>query len=704
MTVVLLGVTDAMKHNIRKYALKDLVRKEIGFRIILCVALLFLWISASLGYSIYGQIKRLKEQLDTSSKEITSFVISQRLVYNPTAIQLFVKEYNDTHKAIYLKVFNKNTSVDQKKLAYCFPFGWLYMAPLVKLNEQFGYFTISGSYLNNQYIVGTVLTNTEFALVFMLIMMIVLLPLIKKIPNKIFIDPVEKLIKAVHREITKGSVSESFYEAIEIQSLKNDIDKLLVEIEEKTKVKTHINVARQIAHDMRSPIAAIKTAISSMSDIQESKRIMIRKASTRLNDLANNLLLYEREAKNNATHSEVDKCEYFPELLFVVIDSILSEKRYEYSGRNIEFKYRLFGCTYQAFANISLTIFGRIISNLINNSVESIADIGKVTLTLSSDNISHKIIIEDDGKGIPEDLVNEVTKKGFSYEKESGFGMGLSYANAQIKKMQGSMEIESELNIGTRVKLNLPKASIPSWFCQGMRLKKNNVVAVLDDDESIHATWKERMAKFPSIKIIDFFSAHEFFRSVNLGRLKIDLLLTDYELLGSYKNGLDIIEEFSKQKKAILVTSCHEDKRIRDECIRIKAKIIPKQCVHHIPISIVDFEENNDKYVFIDNDELTREVWILAANEANKDLTVFSSSEEFNENRSEFDSNTTIYIDSDLSSGMRGEEYARKLFHEGFTKIYLTTGFPRNEFTNMDWIVDVIGKEPPFYTEDLANG
>jgi signal transduction histidine kinase len=48
------------------------------------------------------------------------------------------------------------------------------------------------------------------------------------------------------------------------------------------------NIAEQVAHDIRSPLAAINTAVSDVSSIPENKRIMIRNASKRINDSANN--------------------------------------------------------------------------------------------------------------------------------------------------------------------------------------------------------------------------------------------------------------------------------------------------------------------------------------------------------------------------------------------------------------------------------
>jgi hypothetical protein len=56
----------------------------------------------------------------------------------------------------------------------------------------------------------------------------------------------------------------------------------------------------------------------------------------------------------------------------------------------------------------------------------------------------------------------------------------------------------------------------------------------------------------------------------------------------------------------------------------------------------------------------------------------------------------TIYIDSNLGEGIKGEEYAKQLYKQGFSKLYLTTGYEAGSFSSMPWLAGVIGKTPPF--------
>ena len=55
-----------------------------------------------------------------------------------------------------------------------------------------------------------------------------------------------------------------------------------------------------------------------------------------------------------------------------------------------------------------------------------------------------------------------------------------------------------------------------------------------------------------------------------------------------------------------------------------------------------------------------------------------------------------IYIDSNLERDIKGEELAKTLYDQGYTNLYLCTGYPPETFGKMPWLKAIIGKEPPF--------
>jgi signal transduction histidine kinase len=449
------------------------------------------------------------------------------------------------------------------------------------------------------------------------------------------------------------------------------------------KAQTLIDLSKQVAHDIRSPLSAINTALASIKNsIPENIRIMIKNAARRINDIANNILFQSRNTELAIEEND----NVFPELIFVAIDNLLSEKRYEHSKTNILFD--IAEDSYSCFSEINLASFKRVLSNLINNSIEAIRSDGCIKLSLKNCNKFVEISITDNGCGIPEEILPKITEHGFSYGKESGAGIGLSYSKHYIDKLNGTFTIDSKLNIGTKVKIILSRCDAPEWFCESISIRDSSTVVVLDDDPSIHEAWKERFNYISNLKILDYFNSTEMLSELNK-YAEIDLFLIDFELIGSGKNGLEVINQNKLNNKSILVTSCFEDKAVRTKCESLGVKIIPKNYVPNIPILLTS-NQKNIYYIFIDDDEMMRLTWTFAAEEAGKHLYTFESPEEFETQIELFDKHTKIFIDSNLGKNIKGEVYAKKLFEFGFTEIYLSTAHPASHFGDLPWIKSIV--------------
>ena len=105
----------------------------------------------------------------------------------------------------------------------------------------------------------------------------------------------------------------------------------------------------------------------------------------------------------------------------------------------------------------------RIISNLVNNSVEAMKRPGSVDITLSIDPDCVTIRISDDGKGISQEQLAMLGPKGISFGKSgssaSGHGLGLSYAFTQVEAWGGKIAVSSQVDQGTTVTIPLPRVA-----------------------------------------------------------------------------------------------------------------------------------------------------------------------------------------------------------------------------------------------------
>ncbi|MFB6465485.1 ATP-binding protein [Cytobacillus sp. Hz8] len=94
-----------------------------------------------------------------------------------------------------------------------------------------------------------------------------------------------------------------------------------------------------------------------------------------------------------------------------------------------------------------------IFGNLIENAFDSFADSMKaeknmyISIEQNKDLLS--ILIEDNGKGIPEEIQSLIFKKGFSTKDKENRGFGLYLIKEIVEKGQGEIKVESELGKGT---------------------------------------------------------------------------------------------------------------------------------------------------------------------------------------------------------------------------------------------------------------
>jgi signal transduction histidine kinase len=389
------------------------------------------------------------------------------------------------------------------------------------------------------------------------------------------------------------------FELRELQNTYNEL-KRLKKIEMDHFKNTAMNtMAAQVSHDIRSPLAALEMISGSLHNIPEEKRLIIRNSVNRIRDIANELLNLNKKIKREsiATTDQVSTSteEINLHLLSPLIDSITTEKRIQYRNRmNITIEYHQCKESYGMFSNIRANEFKSVLSNLVNNSVESIEqETGHVEISmrgLPDSSQSVEIRIRDNGRGIPVEIIPDLGKEKKSHNKESGNGLGLYHAFRSIESMGGNISIRSSLGIGTEVIITLPRRPAPKWFVPELNLSTRSAVIIMDDDASVHQIWKDRLDPdhHSGLTMHHFTTASdlkEFYRK-NFSDLDDCVFLVDFEISKNLENGLDLIEQLGIADSSILVTSRFEEKHIRERCDRLNVKLIPKSMSGFIPIHI----------------------------------------------------------------------------------------------------------------------
>jgi len=344
------------------------------------------------------------------------------------------------------------------------------------------------------------------------------------------------------------------------------------------------NLARQVAHDIRSPILALEMISAMSPELSIEKKEMVKNIVKRINRISENLFdkTIELDSGLNKGNSNTTVTMVSQEICRLV-----SEKKFEFINKYIQWELNLSNNDV-LFANIPLDVFQRSISNIINNSIESIKEDGFVIISSHSYSEKIIIIIEDNGAGIPPNKLNEIFGKGKTFNKKNGQGLGLSYAKEKIEAAGGKILVLSELEVGTKIEIELPLIKKPAWFLNELTIIENRTcICILDSDPLIHDIWIHR---FSETKLKNFFFFHEikaFQEFITRNQYEDCLYLIDYEIEASQYNGLQLILDLKIKTNSILVTHYYTQENVINSCLSNGIKIIPKSLIRDIKIKSI---------------------------------------------------------------------------------------------------------------------
>jgi signal transduction histidine kinase len=100
--------------------------------------------------------------------------------------------------------------------------------------------------------------------------------------------------------------------------------------------------------------------------------------------------------------------------------------------------------------------------NIIINAIQAIEDKGEINISLIEKRHDLELSIKDDGCGIPSEIIDKIFEPFFTNKPVgSGTGLGLSITYKIIHDLhKGSIKVESEMGVGTKVTLTIPKKII----------------------------------------------------------------------------------------------------------------------------------------------------------------------------------------------------------------------------------------------------
>ena len=215
-------------------------------------------------------------------------------------------------------------------------------------------------------------------------------------------------------------------------------------------------IAKQVAHDIRSPLSALEVIATRFQATDQAASHLASQVSKRIRKIADDLLLAHRHPNFQLYTEKITK-QTLSKLSQSLADTV-KMKQIENKNTDIHISYSPPKVSEDHHVLFTPIVLDRIISNLINNSIEAkTCQTLNILVTLEIiENSLLKIKIQDNGKGIKSIELEKIISLGKSFGKSDGNGIGIKYAKEHTEKWNGIFKISSIENIKTIVTLELP--------------------------------------------------------------------------------------------------------------------------------------------------------------------------------------------------------------------------------------------------------
>ncbi len=248
---------------------------------------------------------------------------------------------------------------------------------------------------------------------------------------------------------------------------KNETDGYVVVMHDVTEQQKLDNMRKEfvanVSHELKTPITTIKSYAETLSngaldDEEVSMKFLgvINNEADRMNRLVRDLLQlsridYGREKwfMENTNLNELVKNN-------VESVSVLADKKSQ--AINLDLGADM-------YVRADKDRMDQVLSNILVNAIKYTPERGEIRVTSGKEDSYSCISVKDNGMGIPEGDLSHVFDRFYRVDKArsremGGTGLGLSIAKEIVEAHGGRIEITSQVNVGTLVKIYLPSITM----------------------------------------------------------------------------------------------------------------------------------------------------------------------------------------------------------------------------------------------------
>ena len=242
----------------------------------------------------------------------------------------------------------------------------------------------------------------------------------------------------------------------EIADLAHDFDKMAVRLEELVAARDRL--LADVSHELRTPLARLNLAIGlARQDPAKMAASLdrISREAAKLDEMVGELLTL---AKLESGQSRGEDYFNFAE----IVKAVVQDARYEAAAKGVDVRLDIEPAdeNFEWIALGSGKLVSRAIENIVRNAVRYSSEGGKVVATLRHEGGLFKLMVTDEGPGVPEEAMAAmfmpfgVSADGF------GFGLGLAIAQRAMAVHGGSISARNRQPKGLEMEVTLPAVAL----------------------------------------------------------------------------------------------------------------------------------------------------------------------------------------------------------------------------------------------------
>ena len=213
-------------------------------------------------------------------------------------------------------------------------------------------------------------------------------------------------------------------------------------------------MAKQIAHEIKNPLTPMKLSIQYLQraiqeespDTLELTKRMSDTLIEQIDNLSEIATAFSSFAQMPNANNEVIDLEHY---IKSIVDLFNDEQEIKINYRSEIKPAYIF-----ADKNQMISVF----NNIIKNATQAKSDDAPclIEIVISAEKDAIKVVIQDNGNGIPDDIKEKVFVPNFT-TKNSGSGLGLAISKQIVENANGQIWFESTVGVGTTFFVTIPK-------------------------------------------------------------------------------------------------------------------------------------------------------------------------------------------------------------------------------------------------------